>query len=191
MPPDRWDRLTRYARWRQWKFPLLQLPGDVLAHMCRTFLEYADVCHLMEALHGPLDHHARACVVKVPRDVQALWVLSAVQCTVRRFLQHISDECFFLAAHCSMVRVFVDWTPFCGRKGTPVAEYKWNALSPHANMHTDGMEILRVIQQSHIYRRPMGQVSMYQCFLWSYGRIHMNHRPSRMCCVPLVPCFHL
>lgn len=183
------DLLERYIKWKRLQLPLLDLPGDVLAHVC-SFLEPRDVIALSNAIGGKnLSHFCASDLMCVPREMQSRWIQSKVNDHVHAFLHSMQDECFYIATSCSFVALFIDWSPFSSATPPqPAAVFEWRAdTRPHGCVRLDNGVIQASISESMRRCRPIGHVAAYACFAWGFGKVHVSNVPSVTAYVDLVP----
>ena len=136
----RWTRLERYAQWKQRRMRIDNLPPDVLALVC-TFIEYTDVCHLIEAINGI------APQIRCPQDVQAIpieirrsWIHEAACDVLEKRVQSLANEaCYFSRDLSWYVHVYADWTLFTSNRRCcrPLAKYFWKCTSGHPTWSTN------------------------------------------------------
>lgn len=187
-----WKKLERYARWKRGLFRLHALPDDLLLYVCKSGLSQTDICNLIEAFtRSKIDHRCNEDAKLVPQSLRGMWMVTNVQLDIHRFIKSITDRCFFLATQCSFVRVYVDWSPYLSRRPPPwIAAFEWcRNTRPHGIIHMNDDEVSECILRSFQRKRPQGFVSVYKCFAWTYGRVHMSTHPDIQTYVDLVPWF--
>lgn len=167
--PSRWTRLQRYAQWKSGRFPLSNLPYDILAHICRTFLTPLECQHVLTALIGRVPSmYNKADLLDVPEELRAMWVQQCAYWQLHFGIGQLADLCFYHARDYSYIHVFVDWSPFASKKPPkPVATVKWQPRRrPHGSMFIDS-DVL----YSHLFRaiqdgRTAVQLSIYRQLQW-------------------------
>lgn len=187
---ERWLRLESYAKWKQNRMPLCNFPGDVLEKICK-YLDVTDACSFVDAIAGGrLTPHAPTHLPLVHRELLPFWIICSTRKEVDNFIRSISAQCFFMATQCTVVRMFIDWTPFKNKiPPRAVAEFRWigrerDKMEAHTCTHHE--EVLRSIFCAYRKRRPMGYVTLHKCYEF-YDVIHMDARPAFMTSVPLIP----
>lgn len=147
---SRWDRLERYARWRQRRLPLLQLPEDVLAVVAR-FLEEREVDLLVRALILPFSIDGEALTVyrsdlvrKIPSCLRKSWVLYDTVTRMEAALGAYTSHALYSTAYDgTCVCIFADWSVF---SLTP----EWQrrraeaALCPHSQNQHGGSTVIPI-----------------------------------------------
>lgn len=180
----RWERLERYAVWRQRRFPLLRLPDDVIELILRRFLTHWDVCAVLKAIIGT---RIDVGVQVLPRGLQTYGTLAISVCHLDSLLRSLADECLLVASTCACVRVFVDWSPFASlTPPTPVAEYQWRLQQrPHASVSVYPEALVRALALSCAHRRPCGYLAMHRCC--NADQAHVETRAMMQMQVGLLP----
>lgn len=180
---DKWKRLEKYAIFRQKKFPLFDLPGEVLAYMFGRFLSENDVLSVFSALTYNLP--SRICFV--PRELRVQLVVSNVYRNLRDYLYFLSAECMYAAVSCHCVRAYIDWSPFSENEGGWVAQYRWNHNGRNkVDVSLNEISICVQLLESATRMRPGGYLSMYRCNL--EGReVRLCLRPFASTHVDLLP----
>jgi hypothetical protein len=186
---DRWERLERYARWRRGRFPLHELPHDVLAQVM-SHLDGHDVSNLVEVVVGERPRmDVPAHIQRVPVELRPQWLYQQVYARVEAFLASMSDVCFFHAKEHTHVCVFFDWSPFARKKPVPVAQFRWVPWRvPRARMTVNPDALHARIHASVKARRPEAHVAVHTCLMWN-RRIILHPRPILQTHCPLVPHF--
>ena len=148
MDGGRWERLERYARFRQRRFRLDHLPDELLLHVC-SHLAHEDVCAVLVALYSaPRDNVTAAsqCHV-VPTTLRPEWLHGAAVDGVRRALASLAEPALFHARDCSYVAAHADWSVFSGpRMPVCLCAYAWTPLRC-AQVLTSDAEVVRLVRR--------------------------------------------
>jgi len=124
---SRWERLERYARWKQRRFRLDALPADLLAHVC-SFLPVESVSRLLHAMLGkPVRVECRHDALLIPCTLRATWLREQAYEGLRHALRSLSENACFFARDCARVVILSDWSSFSKVAAAPLAEYAWSA----------------------------------------------------------------
>lgn len=125
----RWQRLERYARWRQRLLsPLRDLPDDLVEYLC-AFLSHSDLTRLLIAYTGTSLTHRRD-LSDIPPFIQDRWIAQAAYDQVYNTVLQCSEVACY---HCDYtewisVHVHADWsafTPQYAQSSAPLARYRW------------------------------------------------------------------
>ena len=148
---QRWKRLERYTVWRQHRFPLLELPEDILYKVVSSGLTATDVTHLVTTICGFAPKlNSRQQVQHIPLCIRATWVAHTILSHFKTFLVSMADRALFHAMFVPFVCVFADWSPFSGDRPTPIAEYRWvlSESHPQVKVTTDERCILDTVRRA-------------------------------------------
>lgn len=125
---NRWTRLEQYARWRQRRLRIDRLPPDVLSLLC-TFLEYVDVCRLVEAINGHAPIIRCKCdMVDIPIEFRHSWMRETAYDILETRVRSLANEaCYFSRSFSVCVHAYADWSPFKKQRWSPqpLAEFMW------------------------------------------------------------------
>jgi hypothetical protein len=143
-PPDhlahqssRWERLERYARWKQNKLPLHLLPDEVVA-LIATFLQRRDAYNLVESLLGFQPNiFNRDDVARIPLSIQPLWIESILCDLFEQRVYALAEVALYYARDASSVVMLLDWSLFSNVPAVPVAEYHWIVPCIRESTHTE------------------------------------------------------
>jgi hypothetical protein len=170
--PCRWGRLERYARWRQRRFRLLDLPDDVLAEICTRWLAPSDAAAVVEAVVGA--RPTLGCVAALPWPLRAAWGHRRAASALRGALRAMAPLALSHACNGEVVHGMIDWSPYrsvCTHM-VPMAalEYSWasdgRAAAPSRrpaialNSHVIDQTVRRCLRR----RLPCVHVSLYKVF---------------------------
>ena len=186
----RWLRLERYARWRQYLFPIEHLPMDVLGEICAYHLEPLDRYRFIEAFVGfPPDFSIPSHVKAIPHELRMHWVRDQLVLRFESFLYSISDLCMWHALPHSTVRVFADWSPFSKNvKESPVANVRWAGIQrPRACIHIRQPDIRRCIVAALTNHRPVSHIAIYNVTNWNRRSVIRSNRPLFLTSYQIIP----
>jgi hypothetical protein len=159
---DRWERLERFARFKQRRLRLDLLPDDLLATVAEH-LEVLDIECLLAALTGEV------LCVSLPRDFDAApaalrgaWIeKTAVRDFRKAVLAHLADPILFACAGTSMRAVVLDdWTPFASRPPVPLAEVRWSNTF-HGTVDVDEERVLARVRAAVRHRTPVARLTAH------------------------------
>lgn len=187
---ERWVRLENYAKWRQNQLPMCNLPADILTKICK-YLDIGSACDFIDAITGTRVTPRVATHIRlVQKELLPFWVICHTRKEIENFINSISSHSFYMATQCTMVRMFIDWSPFKSKiPPIAVAEFKWlgpgrGMMNAHTRINYE--EVLRCIYRAYRKRRPMGYVTLHRCYEF-YDKNHMDMRPAFTTSVSLIP----
>ena len=170
----RWCRLLKYARWRDARLPLHLLPEDVL-YLISTYLHPMDTMNLIEAVYDAeaFDLHQ---ALKIPTELRASWMMHNAIAHVEQFVSRVRDACMFYATCHYSVVITMDWSPFCERGPSPIAEYYWTPTHPYANVVVFQQQIYEGLLRASRARRLVAAMAAYTWYMHDGKRV-LHPRP--------------
>jgi hypothetical protein len=123
---SQWERLERYARWKQNRLRLDLLSSDVLSVVCR-FLPNESVSNLFAALRGlslPLNISCANDMNGIAVELHRHWFRRvAYECMETQLSRLIAHTCYYCTDSSLQVHAFADWSMFQKFAQRPIAEY--------------------------------------------------------------------
>ena len=131
---SRWERLERYARWRQNKLRLDLLPDEVL-HLIISHLDRRDMYNLVECLVGfrPNILHPKE-IMRIPQHIQSTWIEQVLCDRFEERIYSFTETALYYAREVSSIVMLIDWSTFANIPAVPVAEYRWTMLPNEESM---------------------------------------------------------
>lgn len=178
----RWERLERFARMKQNRLKVENLPVDVLA-VVFSHLRDVDIVFFMRALVGePLGDKLNL----VPSCLHARWREAVLWERFRHVVSEFTDVALFFAKNCFVSSVLViDWSVFSPSPPREAVEFGWTK-DARARITFDREMVCQEFTRLLRDRLPSARLALHGKTM-RYGKIAIDAFPYYVQVVQVVP----
>lgn len=182
----RWERLERFARMKQNRLKIENLPLDVLAVVFRH-LRDADIVFFMRALVGePLGNKLHL----VPSCLCERWREAVLWERFQHIVSEFTDVALFFAKSCFATSVLVmDWSAFSHDPPREIVEFAWTK-NARARVCFDRAKICGEFARLSRNKLPCARLALHGK-AWRNGKTMIDRFPYHVHVVQVIPPFLL